>query len=190
MGAALCARPRFKPYQILLAWLGGFTPDASIFIMVAYSRFADVAGASLWSRAGGLYWQEPWQFFSAVSNSIPMWILFCAVGFAIFKKSTSLKSVGLAVLIFSSATLVHVMVDFLTHASDAHVHFWPLTDWRFHSPVSYYERAFYGRIVGLFEVAMGLGIIVYLVTRFKYWPVRILAVLLGLPYLVSLYFIF
>lgn len=189
MGAGFASRAHFRPLYITLAWLGGFAPDASIFSLVAFSRLGGGAGADLWSRAGGLYWQEPWQFFSAVSNSIPMWSLFCLVGLFLFKRSAGLKTFGLGVLIFSSAALVHVLVDFLTHASDAHVHFWPLMDWRFRSPISYYERAHFGAIVSVFEAIMGLGIIAYLVIKFKQVPVRILAPLLGVPYLLAMWFV-
>lgn len=189
MGAAISSRPGLKPYQIVLAWLGGFIPDASIFLMVAYSRFAEVSGAGLWRAPNGLYWQEPWQFFSAVSNSIPMWIVLSVLGLVLFIGTKALKTIGLSLLIFSSAALVHVLIDLATHARDAHVHFWPLTDWRFHSPLSYYDPAFHGKVVGMFEAIMGLGIITYLVINYKNWPVRILSVLFAAPYFLSAWFI-
>ncbi len=190
MGAAISSRSHFRPLYIVLAWLGGFTPDASMFALVVYSRFGGEGTEDLWSRAGGLYWQEPWQFYSAVSNSFPMWILFCLIGLFLFRRSKRLKSIGLGVLIFSTAAFAHVIVDFMTHASDAHIHFWPFSDWRFHSPISYYEKAHFGRIVSIFEATMGLSIIAYLVTKFKQLPVRILAPLLGLPYLIITWFLF
>ncbi|MBC7543342.1 MAG: hypothetical protein H7338_11490 [Candidatus Sericytochromatia bacterium] len=33
----------------------------------------------------------------------------------------------------------HVAADFVTHHGEPHAHFYPLSDWRFASPVSYYE---------------------------------------------------
>lgn len=188
MGAGISSRAHFSPLYIVLAWLGGFMPDASIFGLVVFSRFGGGDG-DLWSRAGGLYWQDPWQFFSAVSNSIPMWGLLCLVGLFLFRRSAGLKMFGFGVLIFSSAALVHVLVDFVTHSRDAHVHFWPLSVWRFHSPISYYEKAHFGAIVSVFEAIMGLSIIAYLVVTFKQIPVRIMALVLGLPYLLSMWFV-
>ena len=67
-GAALSSRPHFRGWQLTLAWVGGFAPDASIYLMVAYSRLVDGTGVELWNRPDGLYWQEPWQVFSAISN--------------------------------------------------------------------------------------------------------------------------
>ena len=39
---------------------------------------------------------------------------------------------------------LHVGLDFLTHHDDAHRHLLPFSDWRFASPVSYWDPAFYG----------------------------------------------
>ena len=39
----------------------------------------------------------------------------------------------------------HVVIDMLTHVRDAYPILWPLADYRFPSPVSYYESAHYGR---------------------------------------------
>lgn len=41
--------------------------------------------------------------------------------------------------------LGHALADFLTHAGDTRPLFWPLTDWQWSSPVSYYNPAYYGR---------------------------------------------
>lgn len=41
----------------------------------------------------------------------------------------------------------HVLTDALTHGKDARPLLWPLSDWRFRSPVSYWEH---GRYSGLF----------------------------------------
>ncbi|MCF6302800.1 MAG: hypothetical protein L3J13_06315, partial [Devosiaceae bacterium] len=189
IGAALSSRPRFQPYQIVLAWFGGFVPDLSIFIMVGYSRFVEVGPAGLWREPEGLYWQQPWQFFSAVSNSFPMWIFLCALALFLFRRVAALKTLGLALLIFSTAALSHITVDFFTHARDAHVQFWPFSEWRFHSPISYYDPEFYGRIVATLEIFLGLALITYLVKQFKNWPVRMVAILFGTPYIMSVWFI-
>lgn len=47
----------------------------------------------------------------------------------------------------------HVAVDALTHGSDARPLLWPLSRWRFESPVSYRERERYGKPFTLVEHA-------------------------------------
>lgn len=181
VGAALATRPRFRPWQITLGWLGGFAPDASIFFMFGLSRVMNMPGDVVWREPDGLYWQEPWQTFSAISNSIPLWLLGTLVGLFLFLRVDRLKTIGLALLIFSAAGFTHVVADFLTHADDAHKHMWPLTDWRFNSPVSYWQDAHFGAQFRVFETFLNVGLMVFLVVQFKQWPVRILAVLLALP---------
>ena len=43
----------------------------------------------------------------------------------------------------------HVVLDMLTHRSDGYPIFWPLSAYRFPTPVSYWERAYYGRAFSL-----------------------------------------
>ncbi len=39
----------------------------------------------------------------------------------------------------------HTVADFLTHVDDMRPLFWPISDWTWSSPVSYYNSAYYGR---------------------------------------------
>jgi len=187
IGAAVTSRTRFKPWQLMLAWVGGFMPDSFIFVMVALSRMVNGPGFDLWSYPNGLYWQQPWQTFSSIANSFPLWTLVLLIGFLLFKYSSRFKIVGLGILIFSVGYFLHISVDFFTHADDAYPQFWPFTDWRFNSPISYWQPEYYGRIFGVVEAITGFSIMVYLVMKFKQWPIRIAAVLMVLPYPVSLW---
>ncbi len=94
------------------------------------------------------------------------------------------------VSVFAIGALLHVLADFPVHTDDAHVHFWPITDWRFFSPVSYYQRANYGDIVGGVEIVVGLGLAALLLWRFRNIWARVFIIALVLPYFISLGFIF
>ena len=41
----------------------------------------------------------------------------------------------------ASAGLLHLAMDFFLHAGDGRPQFWPISDWVFHSPVSYWDSA-------------------------------------------------
>lgn len=41
--------------------------------------------------------------------------------------------------------LGHTFADFLTHVNDTRPLFWPISDWQWSSPVSYYNPDYYGR---------------------------------------------
>lgn len=59
--------------------------------------------------------------------------------------------------------MVHSAIDILTHTTDGPLLFWPF-DWqmRFHSPVSYWEKAHYASQFIYFEVGLDLVLLGYL----------------------------
>ena len=121
-----------------------------------------------------LYWQEPWQTFGAISNSIPLFVGLLVLG---IWRSRALNLLAIA-------ALLHLGIDFLTHASDAHKHFWPLMEWRFHSPISYWEQDYYASFVAVFEAFLGLACIVLLWRRHRTIFIRIILGLTGITYLI------
>jgi hypothetical protein len=91
---------------------------------------------------------------------------------------------------FSASALLHSAIDFLVHRDDGHMQFWPLTDWRFQSPVSYWDPAHGGNWFGLFEAALGILLIVVLFRRYRSRRVRaMLAAALALYAAVPAYFV-
>ena len=54
--------------------------------------------------------------------------------------------------------ICHSLLDIPVHNDDAHRHFFPLTDYRFMSPLSYWDPNHYGRFVALFELLLVLGV--------------------------------
>ena len=150
---------------------GAFLPDLSIYVLAAWAMLARVEPEAVW---GELYWGEPWQTLSALSNSVFAWGALAAGA-----RLLGARALGLLGL----AGLLHVAFDLPFHAEDAHRHFWPLTDWRFASPVSYWDPAHHGRIVGVLEAAGGVGLCIVLWRRHGARWVRALLALLGLAYL-------
>ncbi|WP_051332323.1 hypothetical protein [Cucumibacter marinus] len=189
VAGATLSRPSQRWYHIAAAWFGGFFPDMSVFVMVGYGR-AMMDNANLWRKPEGLYWQEPWQTFSAISNSMPLYASLIALGYWISRASERLRGWGVGLMLFAGAAMTHVVLDFPVHTDDAHIHFWPLTDWRFHSPVSYYQRDHYGGLVGTVEIVVGVILAALVIWRFRRWPLTVLAVLLALPYFLSIGLIF
>lgn len=81
-------------------------------------------------------------------------------------------------------------LDFPVHADDAHPHFWPLTGWRFFSPVSYWDSAHYGNFFASLEGILGIALAVILFRRFKAVWIRLLTGSLIVAYVaVPAYFI-
>ena len=85
-------------------------------------------------------------------------------------------------VLFALAALVHLAGDLPLHADDAHRHFWPVTDWRFHSPVSYWDPAHHGTLASVAEGVLGVVLCVVLWRRFPARWVRALVALAAAVY--------
>ena len=58
--------------------------------------------------------------------------------------------------------LLHCAADFFLHHDDAHRHLFPLLQFRFSSPISYWDAARYGRIVSLVEIVITIAASIFL----------------------------
>ncbi|MGI8738245.1 MAG: hypothetical protein ACR2KU_00935 [Gammaproteobacteria bacterium] len=77
---------------------------------------------------------------------------------------------------------LHVLFDLPLHHDDAHRHFFPFSDWRFYSPVSYWDPAHYGDIVSACEIlAVAVGSVV-LWRRYESLSLRLMCAALALSY--------
>ena len=177
IAAAAFARPGIARINAA-ALAGGFLPDAFLFAVWGASKIAGVPENDLWTS---VYWSDGVQLGQAISNSFPLFALVLA-GALLLRSRTG--------AVFAGAALIHLVCDFLLHANDAHQHFWPFSQWRFESPISYWDPAHFGAIVAVIEAALALALIVVLVRRFRRRWIRVALILSGLIYLaVPAYFL-
>ncbi|MGR3783294.1 MAG: cobalamin biosynthesis protein CobQ [Albimonas sp.] len=145
----------------LAALAGGLAPDLGLFLLFAWARWGQ--GRELQEIFQQDYLSPLWQGVFRVDNSIPLW---GALGLA----ALALGRPALAVL--AGAALLHLAFDLPLHHSDARPHFWPLTDWVFRSPLSYWNPARHGHEVALAEGAACLALAAVLWRRFEGVPAR------------------
>ena len=68
---------------------------------------------------------------------------------------------------FFLSVLCHAFCDLPVHVHDAHRHFFPLSDYRFISPWSYWDVRYHGRTVALVE-----ALLAFLCSLYIYWGWR------------------
>ncbi len=161
IASAALTRPD-TPRRNWAVLIGAVIPDASMFVFFAWSRLQGWSGDETWTVQ---YWNEPWQALGAASNSFILFGLLLAAG--IWRRSTLLP-------VFSAAALIHIGLDFPLHADDAHRHFWPVTDWRFVSPISYWDPHANGWLGSLIETLCVLAAVALLWRRFPHLKWRLL----------------
>lgn len=157
-------------------FIGSILPDAAIYLWAPYQRFVNgISGEEMWRE---LYFQAPMQNLIAYINSIPIYAALALGGYIAMKR---LVKWGALLLFFALAALIHMATDLPVHAHDAYRHFWPISDWRFFSPLSYYEADKHAGWVSLVEAIIALISIIVLWRRFpKLWVRIILGILAAL----------
>lgn len=187
MGALLFGRK--IPRTAWAGAAGGIAPDLPMLAIVAVLR---LSGYSFGDIFGRLYWENWWQIANAIGHNFLLWgSVFTLSAYLIYSRQAQTGSVTKLAFAFSGSALVHSAIDFLCHREDAHMQFWPLTRWKFTSPVSYWDPAYYGREFGMFEAILGIAMAVALFRIGRTWPVRTaLAAAILLYAAVPVFFIF
>ncbi len=129
------------------------------------------AEAVIWGEA---YYRRSWQAFFDFFNSLPLIALGAAAAYA-------LKKQWAAVLFLSMG--VHCLADLPLHNDDAHRHLFPFSEWRFESPVSYWDPRYGGLWVALAEILMVLGGSIFLARQLRSRGTRALLGLVLVSYL-------
>ena len=153
IGAAILGRPSI-PAISLSAMVGGLVPDLPMFAMVIWSTL--VLGLPGEVVFGQLYFSEFWQTVFSIDHGFLFWGGLLA--FSLWLKLAVLHA-------FAGAGLLHALADFLTHHGDARRQFWPLSNWVFSSPVSYWDVRHYGAIFALFEIGVVILLSILLFLR-------------------------
>ena len=172
-----------SPRRNRAVFFGALIPDAFIYIAWAYYTLSGNSQTHIWDV---LYFQNPTQFWDALFNSIPVFLGVAGLGWLLARKTENWKLAGQCICVFGLAALIHIVTDFPVHASDAHRHFWPLSDWRFYSPMSYWEADHHAPWVNIGEAILGGFICLVLWRRFDTKWTRILLGVLIILYIAML----
>ena len=146
MGMAAFGRPG-APLVTAAALAGALAPDLSLYLLTGWE--IGVRGTPPETVFRQLYYSDAWQAVFAVDNSIPLWAIVLAAGLALDRAW---------IVALAGAALLHLGFDLMLHADDGRRHLWPLSDWVFASPVSYWDPRHHGGIVGPLEAAGTLAL--------------------------------
>jgi len=124
----------------------------------------------IWSQS---YFDTGWQALFDTFHSLPLLAIF-----AVLSWRTKLPR---AAALFASMT-VHALCDLALHHHDAHRHLFPFSDWRFLSPVSYWDPRHYGGIASAIETVLVVAGSVWLLRSYKRPAPRVFLMLILLSY--------
>jgi hypothetical protein len=188
MGAVLMGQG--VPRKAWAGALGGITPDFPMLLIVIVLKLAGTPDRKIF---GELYWQNWWQICNAIGHNFWLWGGLTVLGLYMRERlSTSTRGYDgwTTVSLLAGSALLHTAVDFMCHRDDAHMSFWPVTRWKFMSPVSYYDPQHFGMWFSLFEAVLGVVLACLLFRQFKSLVLRVsLAIAMTLYIAVPAYFI-
>ena len=173
---AILGRRNHPEWNPLIIW-GALIPDLAMFGFYALLKLAHIPESQIWREE---YYRPFWQNVFDFFNSIPLALVGLAV--ALYFSRT-----GIA-LLFGSVVL-HCLEDLPLHVDDGHRHFWPFSQFRFESPVSYWDPNHYGNIAASIELGLVWIASIYLFRRVRSPITKALLILSSvLPLAVGLYF--
>ena len=172
--------PRVRTGALLI---GSFLPDLPLILMTVAAIALDIqsgvfrqiqngppsasGGSSLTMRLFDVYFFEnPWVIaFHNLFHSPVLLALYLLIGYGLWRRGIR---GGDWFFWLAAAAMFHTLLDIPLHTDDGPLLLFPLNwRWRFHSPVSYWDPAHYGREWAAFEHLLDLGLLLYLAGRYR-----------------------
>ena len=148
---------RANPTLHRYAFLGAVLPDLPMFIFfAAETLIRRTPQSELWDTR---YYIDAWQTFFDLFNAVPLILILLGVGVYGFRSEKTVT--------FAWSMLLHCGFDLITHHDDGHRHLFPISDFIFQSPISYWDPDHYGAIVSPIEQLLVFGASIYLYPRLK-----------------------
>ena len=158
--------------------LGAVAPDVPMLVFYLWERLVrGVSEGRIWSER---YFDPGWQVVFDIPSSIPLLgIALCILLVLIGRRSTAGRVAPAAMAaaprlpaltastLFVASMIIHALGDLPLHREDAHRHFLPFSDWRFTSPVSYWDPEHYGGYAAAGEVLLVLAVSVFLFRAYR-----------------------
>ena len=157
--------------------LGAVAPDAPMLVFYLWERLVrGVSEGRIWSER---YFDPGWQVVFDIPSSIPLLALaLCILLVLVGRRSTGrFPAAGVAATprpakltaatLFVASMILHALGALPLHREDAHRHFFPFSDWRFISPVSYWDPDHYGGYAAVGEVVLVLAVSVFLFRTYR-----------------------
>ena len=157
---------------LLMALIGGILPDIALyFFFIYYKLIMGVPTNLIWSE---LYFDSAWTPIFTLAHSFILWPVLLAVAQLYKKRCLFWLSIG---------AFTHSVTDFFVHNTDAYAHFWPFSNWKFFSPLSYWDPNYYGEFVSRLDSFFILLLLLFLFRRYQSIIVRLCLTVIAIFYL-------
>ncbi len=174
---AILGRKENAKYALPLV-IGAVLPDIPIYLYYLYQKFVlKMPEIFIWGIG---YYLPEWQ---TLFNTFHSFIII----FLLYFLADELKKEWFKTLF--AGMILHSMFDFPVHSEDAHAHFFPVSGWKFESPVSYWNPEHYGIIGAGAEIVLVLAASIFALKTYAQKWVRYLLYGINILYLLGTAFL-
>ena len=133
---------------------GAMVPDLAMFGFYGWAKLiAKMDEATIWGKA---YYEPFWQNIFDAGNSIPLALLVIGIALWLRKERPNWQAATDATIFLAASVVLHCLADLPLHVDDGHRHFWPFSNFRFESQISYWDPDHHGGIAALGEFLLVL----------------------------------
>ena len=130
---------------------GALLPDLPILLFYLNHHFIlHTSEREIWTES--YFLPSHWQTLTDLFHSFPLIALSFLFAWSMRKRLSSSRTIRL----FFASMFLHSLFDFPVHHDDAHRHFFPFSDWKFYSPVSYWDPRYFGAWGAVLEITTSL----------------------------------
>jgi hypothetical protein len=199
LNACLLTRKGMRRRNVAVV-AGALFPDTDVALMFIVERVRNTPGCEIFHFR---YLEEPWTSVQMVVNSFPLYLSIAAIGMLLVRMGTGsdqdqrahwnadrmswAADLGMLMAVFSTSALIHISIDFLLHHEDARNQFWPLANWVFRSPVSYWDPKNFGHRFVKFEILLGVMLSTIIWRRYRKRSIQAIIAVLCLGYAAPIY---
>ena len=143
--------------------IGSVLPDVplGVLTLLAIVNTPDMSSAMTYMDQA--YTSSPlWIALHNTPHSFVVMGLLSVLGYVLIRRRW-----GRWLLWYAAGATLHIAIDIATHAGDGPMFLYPLSDYRFNSPVSYWNPAYYGRAFTAFEYLLDAALLVYLFIAYR-----------------------
>lgn len=154
---------RLKRGGLVAFVLGSVLPDAPVGVLMVLALLENPNMQEAMDIMDRAFYSDPvWIALHNTPHSLVAMGVLSVLGYALRRRRW-----GRWLLWYAAGSVLHIVIDVATHAGDGPMFLYPLSGYRFESPVSYWDPAYYGRAFTVFEYLLDAVLLVYLFVTYR-----------------------
>jgi len=159
--AAIGSQKKAKPGSLVAFVIGSVLPDLPLGVLIVLAVFNSPNMDAAMVYMDKRYYDSA--LWIALHNIPHSFVVMGVLSLSVY--AVRQKGWGRWLLWYAAGASLHIAFDILTHVMDGPLFLYPFSNFRFQSPVSYWDPNYYGRVFTVFEYSVDAVLLVVLGVR-------------------------